>query len=150
MLKKMIVLALTIMLAAACPVAGHAGVPPESYSSKGNDERAAEYYRQADEKLRGVYYNAMDVIESGHAGDFRKGKSTGEWFFSLFYSTYAAVKHAAPFIALVSVLLGATICFFAKRNKLVFRRALLVFVLGVPFALVIFVFGLGSMTTIFG
>ena len=103
-----------------------------------------------DENIVSAYYNAMDVVQSGHAGDFRKGKSVGEWFFTVFYSAYASVKRAAPFIAMVSILLGSTICFFAKRNKMVFRRALFVFVLGVPFVLVLVVFGIGSMTTVFG
>lgn len=150
MLRKVILLMTVILLAvSACPAA-YAGTDPVRFSDEEDEKKASEYYKKADENIVSAYYNAMDVVQSGHAGDFRKGKSVGEWFFTVFYSAYASVKRAAPFIAMVSILLGSTICFFAKRNKMVFRRALFVFVLGVPFVLVLVVFGIGSMTTVFG
>ena len=150
MAKKLLILMMIVLMGLSFPTAAFAGTVPAGYSSEENDKKASEYYKQADEHIRGVYFNAMNVIKSGHAGDFRKGKSVGEWFFSIFYNAYATVKHAAPFIILVSILLGGTVCFFAKRNKMIFRRALFVFVIGVPALMVAFVFGIGSMTTIFG
>ena len=153
MIRKAIIIAAAVMLAVSFSgsvYAASAKSVPETVSAEENEKKGSDYYKKTDENLRSAYFNAMDVIESGHAGDFRKGKSPGEWFFLIFYNAYTAVKRAAPFIVLVSVLLGSTICFFAKRNKMIFRRALIVFVIGVPLVLTAFVFGIGSMTAIFG
>ncbi len=150
MLRRAILLVVVVLLTVSISPVVYADTAPVGYSEEENGNKASEYYKKADKNITGAYYNAMNVIRSGHAGDFRKGMSAGEWFFTVFYDAYASIKRAAPFIAMVSILLGSTICFFAKRNKMIFRRTLFVFVLGVPLLLTAFVFGIGSVKAIFG
>ena len=144
------ILAVVLLLTIHYPA--HAGSNEISYSYdvEKDREKADEYYEKTAEKAENAYYRAMEEVRSGKPGKLLHGRTTGEWVFETLYGMYAAIRRSAPFISLMSVLCGVTVCFLAKKNKAMFKRAIEVGIIGIPLTLLFFVFGLGSMVGVFG
>lgn len=119
-------------------------------SSVEDEQKADEYYEKAMDHMEQAYYQAMDQVQNGRPGTLLNGKSTGQWVFEVFFGIYSAIRRAAPFICMLSLLCGVTVCFLAKRNKMLFKRAIEVGIIGIPLVLLVFVFGIGSMISVFG
>ena len=132
---------------AAVPVSAAETRP---YSREEVESKADEYYDNAMNHAESVYNNAMNDVQSGHAGDFLHGRTLGEWYFDLVYGIYSSIKRAAPFVASISILLGLVISFLAKKNKGIRKRAIGIGIIGIPLALLLFVFGVGSFIPVFG
>ena len=121
-----------------------------TFNQEEDRNKAEEYYEKTMDHAESAYYRAMDDVQSGKAGDFLNGRSAGEWVFESIYGIYVAIRRAAPFISMLSILCGATVCFLARRNKMLFKRAIGIGIIGIPLTLVLFVFGIGSMISVYG
>ena len=146
-IRIVIFLMLFMVLGMTIPVYAEETRP---YSRQEEQSKADEYYDNAMDHMESVYYNAMNDVQSGRSGDFLHGRTTGEWFFDLFYGAYSSIKRAAPFVAAISFLLGVVVAFLARKNKGIRKRAIGIGIVGIPLALLLFVFGIGSFIPVFG
>ena len=144
------IIAACLMMSVPCCTYAAGEEAVQTYNVERDRERADEYYEKAVENAERAYYRAMEEVQSGRPGKLLNGRSTGEWVFETLYGMYAAIRRSAPFVSLMSVLCGVTVCFLAKKNKAMFKRAIEVGIIGIPLTLLFFVFGLGSMVGVFG
>lgn len=111
-------------------------------------EKASDYSDQIRNKTDEIYYKALDGFKNNS-----RNKEEGEtWVQSLligFYSTYNSIRLVSPVIFIVSIVFGVIGMLFSRYNKGAKRFFLVAFVIAIPILLIIIVFGIGILNSIF-
>lgn len=111
-----------------------------SPSSESTEETTKSAYEQYGDSLDDIYYKALDDIDNADLS----GKSINETAYAAVTGSYDAIASVAPYLVVFSILLCVFICFIAKRNKQIRRRAIIWLGIVIPVALIIFIFGVGA------
>lgn len=108
------------------------------------DDDADSAYDSLTDKLSpdSIYDSVMGQV------DKNKGKNPIKVFLKSFYSTYAYIRMLSPIIGIAGILIGILIAGLARINKPL-RRFGIVFAITVPTLLVIIVFGIGYLNSLF-
>lgn len=110
--------------------------------SKASDN-ADTAYRVMDETSRKQFYDAVNMEATDDGVPFQK-KVVG-WM----YTGYARLKVIAPYVVVGSVVVGIIVFIFSSRNNGLRRFALFGLIIGVPFALILVIYGYGWLADIF-
>lgn len=96
-----------------------------------------------------IYQNAMERFMDPNAIEELEGSDVfdriNRKFLSGYHRTYRVFRSISPVIIVCSVAIGILMMVLARRNKKVKRTGLMVFVIGIPAAVIIAVFGIGVM-----
>ena len=111
-----------------------------SPSNENTEETTKAAYENFGNSLDDVYYKALDDIDNANLD----GRSINESAYMAVTGTYDAIASVAPYLVVFSILLCVLICFIAKRNKQIRRRAIIWLGIVIPVVLIIFIFGVGA------
>ena len=101
-------------------------------------------YEDMKDKASSVYDSMKEHAEDLAKDEMISEGRYGERLYIWFYDIYVAIKDVSIFIGGFSILIGAFLCFLVRHNKYLFRKIFVWLILGVPFLLVCFCFGIGA------
>lgn len=114
---------------------------------------AQERAEGTNDKLDGIYNDAMDRLMADEEGPRAEGKDIIERLtnsiFGGFYRAYLSFKTMAPFICVVSFAAGLVLFLFSTKNKRLRRLGLFGFMIGIPVVVLVIVYGVGILNGIF-
>lgn len=99
-----------------------------------------------------IYQNAYERFTSPSIAEELEGKDVfdkvNRKLLSGYHRTYRVFRSLSPVIVVCSVSIGILMMVLARQNKKVKRTGLFVFIIGVPFSVIVAVFGIGILNGI--
>ena len=125
--------------------------PTDSFYIREKDtvqERADESGSRLDELYQDTMNRVLEDEPEMVEGDNAFDRASNILFGGL-YRIYLSVRSVAPFLCLSSVTVGLMMFLLASKNKRLRRLGLFAFMIGIPIAMIVFVFGIGILNGIF-
>lgn len=143
-----VLLLITTITISACGSSTVVNTPEDSFyerSEREDDLLGNNYQNNADE----IYQKAMErFMEPGAGGDM-EGRDifdkVNRQFLSGYHRTYRVFRSISPVVIVCSVAIGILMMVLARQNKKVRRTGLVVFIIGLPAAVIVAVFGIGVL-----
>ena len=150
MMAGMILLCLAVSMG-GCASYTVANSPEDSFYERSEadpEELGKDYQSQAD----AVYQDAYERFTDPNAARELEGKDVfdkiNRQFLSGYHRTYRVFRSLSPVIVVCSISIGILMMVLARQNKKVKRTGLFVFIIGVPAAVIVAVFGIGIINGI--
>lgn len=122
--------------------------PEDSFYERAGENEALlddGYVSNADK----IYQNAMErFMEPGNAEKLEGTDifdKVNRQFLSGYHRTYRVFRSSSPVIIVCSIAIGILMMVLARQNKKVKRTGLMVFMIGIPAAVIVAVFGIGIL-----
>lgn len=112
------------------------------------DEKADEFSEKFKNKTDSVYYNAIERFQE-HTINRNENDPPVKAFLRGFYTTYNNIRLISPVIVIISIVFGVIGMLFSRYNKGARRFFLVAFVIVIPLLIVIFIFGVGILNSMF-
>lgn len=136
----------TVLFLSACGESTVVNTPEDSFydrSARDEEQLGNTYQSNADE----VYQKAMERFMEPGAGGEMEGSDifdkVNRQFLSGYHRTYRVFRSISPVVIVCSIAIGILMMVLARQNKKVRRTGLVVFIIGLPAAVIVAVFGIG-------
>lgn len=117
------------------------------------EEEAVIFEEEASEKADRIYQDAMERLMSNEDVEEMEGTDIFDKLRRRLlrnsWKTYNVIRVNAPMVVAWSISVGILIIVFSTHNKQLRRFGLVAFVIGIPAAIIIIVFGIGIFNEIF-
>lgn len=111
------------------------------------EEDSEEFSNKLENVTKSIYYNALDKYTQPSQNDSDDSLATS--LLKDFYSTYKKICLAAPWIVIISVVLGVFGAVLSRHNKGSRRFFIWAFIIIMPLLVVFIVFGVGILNGLF-
>lgn len=148
--KKMMSIIIVVMI--ACIASGCAGsvenAPQDSFyeRSEVDEQELGDGYQ---DRLDKVYQDAYDRLMDPGRVEEMEGTDIfdklNRMFLKGYHKTYRTFRSMSPIIVISSVVIGWLMMKLSRANKKIRRTGLVVFIIGIPVAVIVAVFGIGIM-----
>ena len=149
--KKTLPLLLCMMILTSCGSAGNDYNAAEEYYTE-SEQSAEDLGNGYTSRLDKIYQDTMENIADGEGVEELEGTDIFDKllrkFLSGFHRAYRMFKTMSPTIFICSVLIGIFMVVFSRENKRLRRTGWLVFIIGIPFAVILIVFGVGALNSV--
>lgn len=123
---------------------------PDSYDEQQSaaESMADGVYENINESAGSSFDEYIDRFNGDDGSDDTEKMPLGKRALMYFYKAYAFIRTWAPAIAIIAVVFGTLLAIFSKFNKGA-RRFGIVVAIGIPLLLLVIVFGVGWLNSIY-
>lgn len=149
--KKMLIsimLLISIFTATGCGNGMVQNTPEDSFYERSAVDESELGNREMN-NLDKIYNDAFDRFTDPNAGEEMEGTDIFDKLsrkvISGYYRTYRVFKSISPIIIACSIAIGILMMVLSRQNKKLKRAGLMIFIIGVPVAVIVAVFGIGIL-----